>query len=125
MSRVIRSGEGPAMRVILLALAVGVAANWPALANCRLSAHDCTIIADEMRNEAVQEIRDEWTFRNMEPTMRTQYLLNRKFDRLGVRMSRYSQAIRNEWARLNGCAYEASVAAARNVPYAPSAKCRD
>jgi hypothetical protein len=110
---------------MILAFAAGIVASSPAFARCRLNAHDCTIIAEEMRNEAVLEIQDQWTFRNMAPTMRTQYLLNRKFDRLGERMSRYSQAIRNEWARLNGCAYAAGVAATRSVPYVPSAKCRD
>ena len=113
------------MRVIILAFAAGFVASSPVLASCRLGAHDCAIIAEEMRNEAVLEIQDQWTFRNMTPTMRTQYLLNRKFDRLGVRMSHYSQTIRAEWARLNGCAYTAGVAVERNVPYVPSAKCRD
>jgi hypothetical protein len=78
-----------------------------------------------MRNEAIQEIRDEWTFAGMTSALRAQYLINRKYDRLGVRMSRYPKAVRNEWARLNGCAYEASVAAMRAVPYIPSAKCHD
>jgi hypothetical protein len=113
------------MRIILLAFAACLAVGAPALAGCRLGIHDCAVIADEMRAEAIQELRDEWIFRGMPPALRTQYLINRKYDRLGVRMSRYSKAVRNEWARLNGCAYEAGVAAMRNVPYIPSAKCHD
>jgi hypothetical protein len=113
------------MRLILLAFAVFLAVGSSALASCRLGIHDCRIIADEMHNEAIQEIQDELTFSGMPPALRTQYLLNRKYDRLGVRMSRYPKAIRNEWARLNGCAYQASVAAMHSVPYIPSAKCRD
>ena len=113
------------MRRFLMVLLLVESAS-PALADaCRLSTEQCSIIAKEIANEQIAEIRDRQTFGlGMLPYPRARTLVLRSTVRTEERQKHLPPKLANEWARMNACDAAENLAAMKGEATPPDPRCK-